>query len=147
MKNKIGKCLIILAILTMSIVTYALLTTFITIPAIGGIKTIGIEAYEDSNCTIKILQIDWGLLSPGESKNFTIYLKNEGNIGVILSLTTDNWNPIEASNYIVLTWNYTNGTIISPNEVIALILTLTVDSTITDIASFSFDIIITGEET
>ena len=44
--------------------------------------------------------------------------------------------------YFTLTWNYDNSTI-AVNEVKPVIFTLSISSNITDVATFSFDIIVT----
>lgn len=61
-------------------------------------------------------------------------------------MNTENWNPIEASNYIAISWDYTNQTI-EPKQIIPVTFTLTVSETIQGIESFSFDIIITATST
>jgi len=110
----------------------------------GGVwKAIGIRAYWDSGLTSKVSTPDWGLLQPGAQKSFTVYIHNEGNSPVTLSLSTSNWTPSTASSYLALTWNY-NGQTISPSAQMQVTLTLTVSSSITGISNFSFDIIITA---
>lgn len=47
-----------------------------------------LEAYEDENCTKPLTYVDWGSLQPGESKPFTFYIKNTGNL-TIPSYTVD----------------------------------------------------------
>ena len=112
----------------------------------GIIKTIGINAYLDSECTQPVSSIDWGSLSPGSTKNFVIYLKNEGNVDITFSISTENWSPSSASNYISLSWS-SYGVVISPGQVVAVTLTLQVSDSISGVTSFSFDIVITATET
>jgi len=107
----------------------------------GVLKTIGIGAYWDPDLTSKASTTDWGLLQPGAQKSLTVYVHNEGNSPVTLSLSTSNWIPSTASDYLALTWNY-NGQTISPSAQMQVTLTLTVSSNITGISNFSFDIII-----
>lgn len=54
-----------------------------------------------------------------------------------------NWNPKAASRYITLSWDY-GGQSISPNNVVPVVLTLSVSKDISGITNFSFDIIITA---
>jgi hypothetical protein len=74
----------------------------------GNLKAIGVGVCWDSSCTSAVSSIDWGALEPGVTKNFTIYVRNEGNVQVMLSMTTSNWNPASASSYITLSWNREN---------------------------------------
>jgi len=132
--------ILILACITLA---YALLKTVTSIPSIGIVKTVGVEAYWDFACTNRVTQINWGLVEPNSTVNATIYLKNPGNAPITLLLSTENWNPSNASNYIALTWDYAGQTI-NPGAILKVNLTLAVSSNVTGITSFSFDILITG---
>ncbi|MHA1711240.1 MAG: hypothetical protein ACTSUS_04140 [Candidatus Freyarchaeota archaeon] len=121
----------------------ALLTRSVSVPSVGTVKAIGVGVYWDNSCSNVTSSIDWGVIEPGATTNVTLYIRNEGNAAVTLSLTTENWNPSEASNFMTLEWDYDRRTL-NPNEVIQVTLTLSVSSSIEGITSFSFDIIITG---
>jgi len=60
-------------------------------------------------------------------------------------LTTKNWNPENASNFIFSSWNY-SGQVIFPSEIIETNFYLQVSENITGITDFSFDYIITALE-
>ena len=107
------------------------------------IQTIGVTPYSDASCSTPVSSVSWGTLSPGLSSTNIIYLKNEGTSTLTLSLDTTNWYPTNAPNYISLDWNY-NGQTLAPNQVIQIILTLSVSQTINGIDSFNFEIIIDG---
>jgi len=109
----------------------------------GALKTVGVGVYWDSGLTNKVSSIDWGILEPGSNVNKTVYIRNEGNAAATLSMTTSNWNPSNATNYLTLTWNY-GGQTLNVNEAIQVKLTLTASSTIAGITNFSFDITITA---
>jgi len=81
------------------------------------------------------------MVEPGSLNNVTVYMRNEGNRLPTFPLTTDNWNPLNASDYLTLSWNY-DGRQLNPLEVVQVTLTLTVSSSVQGIESFSFDIII-----
>jgi len=66
----------------------------------------GIRMYWDKTCTLKVLSIDWGVLSPGMSKEIAVYVRNEGNQTLFLILSTTNWNPSTANQYLIFSWNY-----------------------------------------
>jgi hypothetical protein len=111
----------------------------------GSVKAIGVGVYGEQACTNPVYSINWGILEPGSSVDKTVYIRNEGNTAAKLSMTTSNWNPSNASNYITLTWNY-GGQTINVNAVIQVKFTLTVSSSISGITNFSFDITITASE-
>jgi len=115
-----------------------------TISNTGSVKAIGVGVYWDQATTNAVSSINWGTLDPGSIKNVTVYIKNTGNAPARLLLTTSNWSPSNASSYMVLSWNY-GGQTLSAGEVMKVILTLSVSTNITGIASFSFDITITSE--
>lgn len=118
-----------------------LVQTSRTISSGGSVKGIGVGVYWDSACTNKVSSIDWGLLDPDSSKNVALYVRNEGNSVVVLSKATQNWNPSDASSYMTLNWDYTGQTL-SVNQALRLTLTLVVSQDISEITSFSFDIMI-----
>jgi hypothetical protein len=111
----------------------------------GSITAIGVGVYSNSGCTTVLSSINWGTISPGASANYTIYVENNGTIPVTLTMTTGNWNPATASNYITLSWNTQNYVLAAGSSVQAL-LTLNVSSSVNGIASFAFNITITGTQ-
>jgi len=112
-----------------------------TISSYGTVKAFGVRVYSDSNCSVPVSPIDWGLVEPGLASNVTVYIRNEGNYGVTLFLNADNWTPENASDYLTLTWDYV-GQLISPRETVKVTLSLLASPDIEGITSFSFDIII-----
>ena len=107
--------------------------------------TIQLGVYSDSGCTTTLSSIPWGTLSPGNTTTATMYVRNEGNVAVTLSIQATDWNPASASSYFAFDWNCT-GYVLQPNEVVQALLSLNVSSSINGITSFSFDIIITGTQ-
>jgi len=148
--NKI-QALLILVVLTCTVYTSYSATAYLissyTIQMTGNIYTLNVEAFWDSQCTNRCETIDWGWLHPGDSKSLTIYLRNNGNVNATLSLSTANWNPAEAADYISLTWDREG--YFMTEQIIQCTFTLTVSTEIqnTTIQSFSFDAIITATET
>lgn len=110
-----------------------------TISSVGTLKAIGIGVYWDDDLTSKVNAIDWGFLAPGAQKTCTVYLHNEGILPLTLSMSTSNWNPSTASNYLTLTWSYTGQTI-NAGTTVKVTLTLAVSESITGINNFNFDI-------
>jgi len=137
-----------------STVIVALVAVVLAILAFGGtvptscvaaVEAVGVGVYWDSGCSNKVSSIEWGSLNPGSSKTVTVYIRNEGDAAISLTLGAINWDPPTASNYMSLDWNYA-GQAIAPNQVIQVTLTLSVSSSIEGITTFSFDIVITCEE-
>ena len=114
-----------------------------TVPNAGKVKGIGVGIYWNSACTNQTVSIDWGLLDPGSSKTVTIYIRNEGNAAATISRTLQNWSPSNAATYLTLSWDYANQTLIV-NQVLQVNLTLSLSSTTSGMASFSFDMTITA---
>jgi hypothetical protein len=123
--------------------TFALFTIQKNIPGTGSIKGLGLGIYMDLQCENPTTKIDFGLLEPGSQKDYTLYLRNEGNTVLTLNMASRNWDPIEAADYMSLTWNR-EGQKVSPDQVISFVITLSVSSNIQDISSFSLDITISG---
>jgi len=126
----------------------------LTLPGIGTIKTIGVEAYWDPNCENKTETIDWGTMWPGSSKNVTLYIRSVSNIKTILHLNISNVNPAVISEYLNLSWNY-DGTLLNPGGIIQVTLFLSASQSeafsrylvANDVKDFSIDIhIVAGEE-
>lgn len=108
------------------------------------VNAINLGVYWDPEGTNKVTEIDWELFDPGQSKDTLVYVKNEGNAEMTLTLSTQDWDPSESTNYMTLSWNYT-GSKIQVDEVIPVTLTLSVASNVAGIGDFTFTIVITGE--
>ena len=137
----------VLAIAVMGMVVSALgaLVATRTISNYGNVSAVGVGVYWDSSCTNMVLSIDWGALEPGSSVDKTIYIKNEGSLAVLLSLTTENWSPASASSYMTLSWTR-ESYVLNSGSVVQAVLTLSVSSGVSEITDFGFDIIISGTE-
>ena len=123
---------------------FAMLVTQVPLQGTGSIKGVGLGLYWNPECTNATSSLPFGLLEPGSSKSFTLYLRNEGNSALTLNMTSENWNPANAADYMTLTWNR-EGQQINPDEVIDCVITLSVSENIQGIiSSFSVDIIISG---
>jgi hypothetical protein len=112
----------------------------------GKIKSINCEIYADANRTIKLLQVDWGVLSPGDVAAVTFWLQNIGNINATLSFNITDWQfsgvlpnstvPANASSFLVYSWNYTNY-VLKPFETIPVQMQLAVSPQIVNISQFN----------
>jgi len=126
-----------------SFTTIAVMQWTQRIPSSATVKAVGVGIYKDINFTVSVTQINWGIVEAGESKNFSAYIVNRSNVPITLSMTTENWNPMNASNFITLTWNY-DGTQIAVDGYVFVAFVLTVDQAISGIDAFSFTIVVVG---
>lgn len=121
----------------------AVLTIQWSMSGSGSVKGVGIGVYWNPECTNPTTSIEFGELEPGASKNFNLYLRNEGTSALNMSMSATNWNPANAADVMTLTWNR-EGQEVNPDQVVDLVITLSVSSDIQDISNFSMDIIISG---
>jgi hypothetical protein len=112
-----------------------------TIASHGNLRIDGVGVYDNRDCSIATAYLDWGTLEPGSTRNITLYMRNEGNHQATIFMTAENWNPVNASSYMQLGWNY-GGQILNPMEVVEVALTLSVSPTVENILDFSFDVMI-----
>jgi len=145
-KTQVSIILVVGALVAVSALVSGLIIVSQTIPNTGNVKAIGVGVYSDSACNQTVLSIQWGTLDPGESSDETVYICNEGNVAVVLSITAENWDPVSASSYMTLSWNLEQGYVLNHGESVETVLTLSVSSSISGVESFTFDIIITGTE-
>jgi len=110
---------------------------------VATIKTVGVGVYKDVDFTVSVTQIDWGVLEPGTTKNFTAYLRNESNVPISLNMTTQNWNPPEAEQFISVSWDQ-EGKMLEPDQVVSVTFTLSISADVSGVTSFSFEIVIIG---
>ena len=109
------------------------------------IETLNVGVYWDILCTNPVYSLDWGTSEPGSIKNLTVVIRNEGNKYSTLFLNATNWNPVNASNYLTLLWDY-DGRTLAPNEIVTTALTLVLALTTHGISNFTFDVIIGAKE-
>jgi hypothetical protein len=102
--------------------------------------------------------IDWsadGPIMPGQTRNSSrVYFFNEGSAPITLYVSTSKWTFKDASGksldenysrFFSLTWDYDNSTI-AIGETRPVTFSLTVSARIIDVATFSFDIVVTLEQ-
>jgi hypothetical protein len=109
----------------------------------SGVTTDGVIAYSDSSYTQTLTSIQWGTIPAGSSIERTIYLKNPQSSPLTLNLSTSNWNPAGAANFITITWNKENQ-VLGGGQSTTATITLAVASNISSISDFSVKISITG---
>ncbi len=134
---------VILAIVS-AVAVSGLLSVSKTVSNIGTVKAINVEVYWDLGCTLNVSTIDWGMVEPGENITKTVYVKNTGNAPLVLSMYDLNWNPVEAGNYITLSWDR-EGVQIEVDEVLSATILMSVSDAISGVTGYSFDLVIHGE--
>jgi hypothetical protein len=134
-------CLI--SALVSSAVTFAVMQRSYSISNVAQVKAVGVEVYVNPELTVRLSEINWGSVEPGESKTFTAYLRNSGNSPLTLSLETDNWVPANASSVIHVFWDYSGGAV-DAWQAVKVEFELRVAPSVTGIDTFSFTMVITG---
>ena len=111
----------------------------------GKIKAVNVEVFWDRRCRPrdKVNEIDWGGLKPSDSISKKIYIKHNSESNLILSVSSSDWYPVEAGNYLTLTCDK-EGVIMGNQEVVEATLILTVSNEISGITNFSLNIVIQG---
>lgn len=137
----------VLSLIIAGIVMLAQMTGVYMIESFAGVQTppeIGV--YLDITGLEEILEIRWGELKPGGMRTLIVYVKNKGNSAFTASLSTVDWNPPEAGDFITLDWDFGSSPL-KTGRIRTTRLTLRVDLDITGVTNFNFTIIITGTET
>lgn len=104
-----------------------------------------VQAFFDVNCENVANSLDWGTLSPGQTRSIEVYIRNYGNQGVTLNLETTNWSPTDAEQKMSLSWDYM-GHVLYPNQVQPVTLELCASSQIAQIEYFNFEMSITCKD-
>jgi hypothetical protein len=123
--------------------SYAIYQWASQIRNVGVIRAIGVDVYRDEALTEILDIIDWGLLDPGENRSVSAWVKNTGNDAQKLVMWTEAWNPMNASDWISLSWGY-GGSWVAANVSVPVVFTLHVDANIEGVTNFSFDIWVKG---
>ena len=102
------------------------------LPSLGTIKTIEVETYWDPNGENRLEVLSWEELEIEKrewdeiivkSVNTTIYVKSVSNFRVTLDMFLTDWNPVEISDYLTVSWDY-NGAILDPGEIVPVMINL-----------------------
>jgi len=108
----------------------------IYLPSVGTIKTIGVEAYEDSDGVIKqdslswdeikIEKLEWDEIAV-EPISTIVYVKSVSNYRVTMDIFLSDWSPEEISDYLTISWDY-EGEEMDPGQIVPVTLTLSAPS-------------------
>lgn len=116
-----------------------------TISNEGTMKAIGVSVYWESSCQTNVTSINWGLVEPDSSQNVRVWIRNEGNVPLTLTMTKSNWSPSSASTFMTVGWNR-NNYVLGSGSTVEAIITLVVDGDVAGITDFSFDLTFIGSE-
>jgi hypothetical protein len=97
-----------------------------TVSTTGTIHVSGLEIYGgDIKSEVGNDYIDWGELSPGDSKKASFYVQSTSGVNVILGLNVTDWAPAGIQSYIAISWDY-NGTSLNLDQS-PLLVTVSLD--------------------
>ena len=117
-----------------------------TVPNVSAVEASqNLGIYGDSKCISKVNSIKWGVMSPGQSKKTVVYVRNEGSSPILLSLSTGDYNPTNASTYISFSWDCADRKL-DANQTVKITQNLQISPRIKGINNFSFSLIFTGEK-
>jgi hypothetical protein len=142
-QSKVFLALILITLLVSAApFTVGLLSAQRTMSASGIIASVHLDVFADPAGDTPLAHVAWGVLHPGNTVTQILYIANTGNQATILQLATANWSPSSASQYVTLSWDYTQE-IIHPDDMLPVTLSLTLAADVQDLHEFRFDIVLT----
>lgn len=138
MLGKRGKGSLFLLALLLVLLVFILSVNFNTVRNVSAvITTSGLGVYWEASCVNSVTQINWGNVTPGATQRIYVYIRNEQQASAILLMTTSDWAPEVAYQYISCSWNY-DDLWVKPNEVVKVALLLSVSRFVQGVTNFSF---------
>jgi hypothetical protein len=117
------------------------------VPSSGSVTSVNVLVFNDQACTQKCSSLNWSTIIAGDSVSRTVYIKNTGGLPMALSLSATNWLPVSAAGPLTVGWNREN-TVLAANQSVEATISLTVSPTVDpSITNFSFNIVVTGNQT
>jgi len=111
---------------------------------VSALEVVGqLGVYWDFSCTKRVVSVSWGILSPGQTKKTTTYVKNEGTVPFALLCTPTAWNPSKVSSILSYVWTYDPARI-DPGKVAKVTQSLRVSDNANDFSEFSFNVVFQG---
>ena len=149
MQNRLKTGLIVtMVMLFLSGYALGILSGQYRIPTTGTLGTdLKIMVYNDRDCINLCTTLDWNHIEKNVQQVKSVFVQNENTVAVLISTTTENWNPAELVDYADFSARLYSSPNLASGEVKELDIYLTVfgncSETITDV---SFDIVVTGTE-
>ena len=113
-----------------------------SVPEVVGVGK-SIDLFWDPSCMNVVQSIDWGTLVAGEIKNVSVYVRNEGAGNTVLALNISGWNPLQASSYLDIDWNY-SGIPVASGQILPIVLMLSVNDSISGITDFGVNVTVSS---
>ena len=86
-----------------------------TVTSHCNLNGIDIEFFADSECTQKITELNWKIMKEDDKVTKTLYLKNIGDMPVILNMKVSEFIPSDIRELISLSWDM-EGLSLNPGE-------------------------------
>jgi hypothetical protein len=104
-----------------------------------------IKVYFEDSLTTEAKNLDFGSLQPDYTTTLNLWVKNYVTITQLLTMSTANWSPSNAVQYMRVAWDLEGSTIVA-GQVLSCAISLQVFENITEssISSFSFDTTVSG---
>jgi hypothetical protein len=133
--------LLMVLVLMLAVSTFEFLYLRNSVPNVSAVVATGsIGIYWDAGCTKTVSSIDWGVLSPGQTKEVVVYARNEGNQPVLLTIAPMNYSPANASEFLNFTWTCVDAGVV-PGKAVQVTQSLYVSPNAVGISAFGFDIV------
>lgn len=103
--------------------------------------------YADVTGAMRLTQINWGTLAPGQTGNATFYVKNEASVPIYCAISwiDSTWDPPAAKQYFTLVWNFGDAPL-GVNRARRVTLQLKVSPSIQGITDFKFNMTVTAQD-
>ena len=137
------KHVVAVAVVAVAFLLAGLIYTTWTLRSHGRVIGINVSVFQDAGLATPLTEIDWGFLAPGDSKNYTGYVLNNGNVPVNLTCYSQDWTPINASTFITLN-AYFDDSVLLAGQSTPVTWELIVDPSVTGIDTFEFNLIVVG---
>lgn len=133
-----------LAVVLLVAGAYGVVSTTLMMPSTGGVTTL--QMFSDPNLTNITTILSWpNNTAPNNNYTLVEYIRNNGGQPVNLTMTTTNWNPANATDYLSVTWDQQNYTLLSQASIkCTFTLTIYANATGTFLGMFSYETVITG---
>lgn len=112
----------------------------------GLIAYSGLEFFTDLSLETKVSSVNWGSLEPGSSASVDLVIYNQGGSPLVLSYSSEKWDPPAAQQFFDLSWDY-SGDPLGAHEALEISFVLQLSGDISEssgIESFSFDVVVMG---
>jgi hypothetical protein len=117
-------------------VTYAVLSASGKIGSSGRIIAIGVKVTAVGS-NQDLTSIDWGDLTAGATSTRQFCVINNGTVPTTLSMSSGDWIPLIAQQYLTITWNYASSTVLQPDASQTVTISINVNQYVTSVNTFT----------